>query len=60
MSQFANVSWLEYNIYNHSYLEIGNKSVNKANYRQRQYVVWREDVVAVSNRDICKYSTEFN
>ncbi|KAL4218337.1 hypothetical protein ACF0H5_023075 [Mactra antiquata] len=51
VSNFANTSWLEYNLYNHSYLEIGNKSKNSVNYRQRQYAFWKEYFLAVSNRD---------
>ncbi|KAH3710118.1 hypothetical protein DPMN_069585 [Dreissena polymorpha] len=44
------VSWLEYNLQNHSYLEIGKPVSNKINYRQRAYVFWREYFLALTNR----------
>ena len=48
---FKNTPWLEYNLRNHSYLEIGNKSYNRINYRQKEYAFWRQYFVSVSNRD---------
>ena len=51
---FKNTPWLEYNLRNHSYLEIGNKSYNRINYRQKEYAFWRQYFVSVSNRDSSK------
>ncbi|KAL3891614.1 hypothetical protein ACJMK2_003869 [Sinanodonta woodiana] len=47
---FRNTTWLEYNVYNHSYLYIGNKSENRINYRQQYFAFWREYFVQLSNR----------
>ncbi|WAR15894.1 ACES-like protein [Mya arenaria] len=50
VSNFGNIPWLEYNLQNHSYLEIGNKTQNRVNFRQRQYVFWREYFLSITNR----------
>lgn len=50
-SNYSRIPWLEYNIHNHSYIYIGNKTKNDVNYRQENYAFWREYFVAVSNRD---------
>lgn len=47
---FRNSSWLEYNMVNHSYLSISNKSENLVNYRQPEYGFWREYFPQISGR----------
>lgn len=39
---FRNCTWLQYDLFNHSYLYIGNKSENLINYRQSYYGFWRQ------------------
>ncbi|BFZ11239.1 hypothetical protein BsWGS_14280 [Bradybaena similaris] len=39
---FRNVSWWQYNLVNHSYLSINNKSENKINYRQDNVHFWND------------------
>ena len=52
---FKNVTWLQYNLFNHSYLEIGNKSQNLMNFRQNFYGFWRQYFPQLYNRPSCKY-----
>ncbi|XP_063446000.1 cholinesterase 1-like [Mytilus trossulus] len=47
---FKNVTWLQYNNFNHSYLEIGNTSRNLINYRQNHYGFWRKYFPQLYNR----------
>ena len=51
---FKNVTWLQYNLFNHSYLEIGNKSHNLMNFRQNFYGFWRQYFPQLYNRPSCK------
>ncbi|KAL8558744.1 hypothetical protein ACOMHN_043688 [Nucella lapillus] len=45
---FRNTTWLEYNLVNHSYLSISNKSENLVNYRQTDYGFWRDYFPVIS------------
>lgn len=54
---FRNATWLEYNLKNHSYMEISNNSHNRINYRQKEYAFWRQYFKAVANR-FSVYTTE--
>ncbi|KAK6167678.1 hypothetical protein SNE40_021648 [Patella caerulea] len=49
--EFRNSSWISYNLQNHSYLSITNKSENLTNFRQQEYAFWREYFPRVSGRD---------
>ena len=53
---FRNATWLEYNLKNHSYMEISNNSHNRINYRQKEYAFWRQYFKAVANRFSGKYT----
>ncbi|ESP03581.1 hypothetical protein LOTGIDRAFT_176378, partial [Lottia gigantea] len=49
--QFRNASWISYNLQNHSYLSITNKSENPINFRQKEYAFWMEYFPKLSGRD---------
>nr|KAG5698895.1 hypothetical protein BaRGS_006789 [Batillaria attramentaria] len=53
---FRNSTWLEYNLHNHSYLSITNKSENLTNYRQSEFGFWREYFPQISGRGYCEYT----
>lgn len=54
VKSFRNTTWGEYNLRNHSYLSITNKSENVTNFRQKEYGFWRQYYPQISGRDSCK------